>query len=217
MARIVATLPVGPLAANCVIVGDEQTRQAMVVDPGYEPERILKGLADLELRCILVVNTHAHLDHVGANAAVVRRTGAPLRQHNADHPLYAALDAQAEWLVGIMGNPQAARIDADLAHGTPLAVGGRVATVLHTPGHSPGSVCLLFDSKDEAPLLLAGDTLFAGGVGRTDLPGGDWEQLLSSLRTHILPLDDRTRVIPGHGPETTIGRERRENPYLLSL
>jgi glyoxylase-like metal-dependent hydrolase (beta-lactamase superfamily II) len=217
MARIVAVLPVGPLAVNCVIVADERTREAIVVDPGSEAERILSRLSELELRCVLVANTHAHLDHVGANAELVRRTGAPLRQHSADRPLYDALDSQADWMLGIMGHPEAVAVDGDLAHGTRLVAGDRSATVLHTPGHTPGSVCLLFESADEPPLLLAGDTLFAGGVGRTDLPGGDWEQLADSLRTRILPLEDGTRVIPGHGPETTIRRERQENPFLLSL
>jgi len=216
MARIVATLPVGPLGCNCVILADHESRAALVVDPGGDPDRILAALAASGLRCVLVVNTHAHIDHVAANYDIVRATGAPLRQHAADRPLYEALPAQTAWLLGAMGTPQAAAIDGDLADGERLAIGAQTGTVLHTPGHSPGSICLLFASGEEPPLLIAGDTLFAGGIGRSDLPGGNEQQLLSSLRTRILPLDDATRVIPGHGPETTIGEERRHNPYLAS-
>jgi hydroxyacylglutathione hydrolase len=217
MSRLVRAFPVGPLAANCVLLADDAVREALVVDPGGNAALIEQALAELQLRCVLILNTHAHIDHVGANAELKRWSGAPLRQHAADLPLYERLDLQAQWLSGLLDEPEAAPIDGDLADGTTLRVGALEVRVLHTPGHSPGSVCLFSEVADEPPLLIAGDTLMAGGVGRTDLPGGSWDDLSHSLRTRLLTLPDRTRVICGHGPETTIGRERRGNPFLQDL
>jgi glyoxylase-like metal-dependent hydrolase (beta-lactamase superfamily II) len=196
-----------------VVLGDSNGGEAMVVDPGGDVERILDLLRVLHLRCVLIVNTHAHFDHVGGNAELRRATGAPLLMHADDLPLYQHLPEQAAFLGGLLPVPERAPIDRTLADGESLRVGGLAAGVLHTPGHTPGGICLLIDG--EPPLLLSGDTLFAGGVGRTDLWGGDERALVHSLQTRLLTLDDRTQVIPGHGPRTTIGQERRTNPFLM--
>ena len=214
MSSVVRVTPVGPLECNCVIVGDDTSGEALIVDPGGDAERVLHLLRSLHLRCSTIVNTHAHLDHVAANAEVRRATGARLLMHADDLPLYDALSEQAAWLGGLVPEPERAPVDATLAHGDLLHVGDLTARVLHTPGHTPGSICLFFDGPE--PLLLAGDTLFAGGIGRTDLPGGDTRALMQSL-SKLLVLDDRTRVVPGHGPDTTIAAERRDNPFLVGL
>ncbi len=210
---VVRPLAVGPLACNCVVLGDAGNGQAMVVDPGGDAERILDLLRVLHLRCVLIVNTHAHFDHVGANAALRRATGAPLLMHADDLTLYGLLSQQAAYLGGIFPVPERVPVDRRLADGETLQAGALEARVLHTPGHSPGSICLLVESAP--PLLLSGDTLFAGGIGRTDLVGGDEEALMRSLRERLLALADDTQVIPGHGPLTTIGQERRTNPFLM--
>lgn len=215
MPPLVRLLTVGPLQCTCVVVGDQEGGEGLVVDPGGDTERVIEALTSLRLRCATIVNTHAHIDHVIANAAVQRATGARLLMHADERLIYAALPEQAAWLGGLVPAPEPAAIDGTLAHGDLLQVGSLAARVLHTPGHTPGSICLFFDGPD--PLLLAGDTLFAGGVGRTDLPGGDTRALMQSIARHLLPLPDRTRVIPGHGWETTIGAERRTNPFLVGL
>jgi hydroxyacylglutathione hydrolase len=215
MPCVLSVLPVGPLQCNCIIVGDDASGEGLIVDPGGDPERVLHALGDLRLRCSAIVNTHAHVDHVAANAEVKRATGARLLMHADDRPLYQAMSQQVAWLSGLLPMPEPTPIDGTLAHGDLLQVGRLTARVLHTPGHSPGSVCLFFDGPE--PLLLAGDTLFASGVGRTDLPGGDTRALMQSIATHLLTLDDRTRVVPGHGWETTIGIERSTNPFLAEL
>jgi glyoxylase-like metal-dependent hydrolase (beta-lactamase superfamily II) len=215
MPYVLHVMPVGPLQCNCIIVGDDESREGLVVDPGGDAKRILQALDELHLRCATIVNTHAHVDHVAANAEVKRATGARLLLHADDWPLYEAMPQQVAWLAGLLPEPEPVRIDAPLAHGDVLHVGRLTARVLHTPGHSPGGICLFFAGPE--PLLLSGDTLFASGIGRTDLPGGDTEALMRSIATHLLALDDRTRVIPGHGWETTIGAERRDNPFLIEL
>ncbi len=211
---IVHVLAVGPLQANCIIVADGETRATLIVDPGGEAERILGLLRSESLTAELIVNTHAHLDHVGANAAVKDATGAHLLMHPADRPLYQQLRMQWEWLNRLMPEPSSAVVDGDLLHGQTLSVGRLSCTVLHTPGHSPGSVSLFFAAP--APLLLSGDTLFAGGIGRTDLFGGDERQELESIRRHLLTLPGETEVIPGHGSATTIEHELRFNPFLMA-
>ncbi len=218
MPRVIRVLPVGPLAANCVLLADDEAHEAIVVDPGGDAPLIARELGARKLRCILIVNTHAHIDHVGVNAELKRWSGAPLRLHSADRPLYDQLGVQAQWLAGLLADaPVTASVDDDLADGTRLRFGAFEASVLHTPGHSPGSVCLLSEAPGEQAVLIAGDTLFAGGVGRTDLPGGSWDDLSRSLRTRLMTLPDQTHVICGHGPDTTIGRERRGNPFLQGL
>ena len=209
---LVTVVPVGALYCNCVILGDPASGEAIVVDPGDEAEKVLAGLRRHGLRCTAILNTHAHIDHVGANHALREATGARVLLHRADLPLYDNLRVQAEWLGGLIKEPPRAEPDGHLSHEDTVSAGAVRASVLHTPGHTPGSVC--FRVEDEAPLVLTGDTLFAGSIGRTDLWGGDFDQEIASIRQHLLSLDDATRVIPGHGPETTIGWERRQNPFL---
>jgi glyoxylase-like metal-dependent hydrolase (beta-lactamase superfamily II) len=202
-------LPVGPLQCNCSIIGDETTREAMVIDPGDDIEDILAIVAQHKLTVKQIVITHAHIDHVGGAMKLRARTGAPILLNQNDFALLKMLDIQATWLG--MTAPEKVAIAASIADGDTLRTGSLTANVLHTPGHTEGSVCLYFPSEK---LLLAGDTLFAGGIGRTDLPGGSYEKIMRSLRDSLLTLPDDTVVIPGHGPRTTIGEEREGNPFL---
>jgi len=213
-AFVVETFPVGPLRCNCTILGDPATGEAIVVDPGDEVDKVLAALARHNLRCLAVVNTHTHIDHVGANQALRDRTGARVMLHEQDVVLYDNLAVQAEML-GLFPPPPRSPVDEHIHQGDRVKAGGIDLEVLHTPGHTPGSLC--FHLPGAAPLLVSGDTLFAGSIGRTDLWGGDFDQEIASIRTRLLALDDKTRVIPGHGPETTIGRERRRNPFLVNL
>jgi len=206
---ILETFPVGPLHCNCTILGDEVSRQAMVVDPGDNIPEILTRLAKHGLTVRQIVVTHAHIDHVGGAALLKKVTGAPVFLNQQDLDLLGMMEMQARWL-GIP-TPEVAPPDASADDGLALGVPSFPAEVLHTPGHTPGSICLLFPGPQ---LLLAGDTLFAGSIGRTDLPGGDGRRILRSLRDRLLVLPDVTRVLPGHGPETTIGEERQSNPFL---
>jgi hydroxyacylglutathione hydrolase len=212
-------LPVGLLQCNCHILGDPETGEALVVDPGDEIGHVQELLQRHGLKVCAIVSTHAHIDHVGGLARLQKETGAPVLLHAADADLYAALPEQARWIG--MPPPEQTRIDGFLSDGEVLRWGRLQATVLHTPGHSPGSVCLLVPAETagvlEVPRLLAGDTLFAGSVGRTDLWGGSFQQLMRSLREKILVLPDHTRVYPGHGPATTLGVERETNPFLQGL
>jgi len=209
---IVRTFPVGPLQCNCTVLADAATKEAIVVDPGDEVEAVLAVLKEHGLTCRSILNTHTHIDHVGANSALRDATGARLMLHEADLPLYDNLPLQAEWLGGVMSAPVRAKVDEHLHQGDTVVAGRLVAEVLHTPGHTPGSLC--FHLSGQEGLLLSGDTLFAGGIGRTDLWGGDYEQEIASIKKRLLALEDSTRVIPGHGPLTTIGRERLRNPFL---
>jgi glyoxylase-like metal-dependent hydrolase (beta-lactamase superfamily II) len=209
---IVSVVPVGALQCNCTILGDPGTGEAIVVDPGDQVDKVLAALRRHGLRCTAILNTHAHIDHVGANQPLKEATGAPVMLHEADLPLYDNLRVQAEWMGGLIPEPVRADIDRHLGQGDRVQAGALTAEVLHTPGHTPGSLC--FHLPGTEPLLLSGDTLFAGSIGRTDLWGGDFDQEIASIRTRLLTLGDATRVIPGHGPETTIGWERRRNPFL---
>ena len=206
---ILETFPVGPLQSNCTILGDEEAGEAIVVDPGDEAGRIARRLAELGLKLKQILVTHAHIDHVGGALRLKRLTGAPILLHQDDLPLLATMDDQAGW-IGVP-TPETAPPDAWLADGQLVGLERFPAQVLHTPGHTQGSVCLHF-----APLklLIAGDTLFAGSIGRTDLPGGNSEQIIDSIQTRLLALPDETKVLTGHGPATTIGNERRNNPFL---
>lgn len=211
-------LPVGWLQCNCSIVGDPLTREALVLDPGDEVENILQVLVRHKLRVKMIVSTHAHIDHVGGLRKLHEVTGAPVMMHRDDLQLYQALDAQAAWLG--MPAPEAGDVDQFLKEGDALRWGAFEAQVLHTPGHTPGSICL-FVPRDEGrlalprPHLFAGDTLFAGSIGRTDLWGGSFEKIMRSLRGTVLGLPDETVVFPGHGDTTSIGKERESNPFLL--
>jgi len=202
-------LRVGPLQCNCSILGDETSHEAMVVDPGDDIPSILKVLARHQLVVKQIVVTHAHIDHIAGAQQLKRLTGAPIFYNQLDLPLVKMMDIQASWL-GI-ATPEVAPPDDSLEDGRKLAIAGITANVLHTPGHTEGSVCL---HLPEHTLLLAGDTLFAGSVGRTDLPGGDTRTLLDSIHRCLLPLPDATIVVPGHGANTTIGAERDDNPFL---
>lgn len=203
------TFPVGPLRCNCTILANPETLEAVVIDPGDDLPDILARLARRHLTVKQIIVTHAHIDHIGGAAQLRRVTGAPVLFHQADLPLVAMLDVQAGWL-GVP-TPEKLSPDASAENGTSAGIDGLPAEVIHTPGHTPGSICLHFPKQE---LLLAGDTLFAGTVGRTDLPGGDTQALLRSLHHRLLPLPEATLVVPGHGEETTMGQERETNPFL---
>ena len=202
-------LPVGPLQCNCSIVGDEASREAIVIDPGDEIESILAILRRHNLTVKQIVVTHAHIDHVGGAMKLKAATGAPILLNENDTALLKMLDVQAAW-VG-MRSPGAVTIDRSLREGDTVQAGPLEAQVIHTPGHTEGSICLLFSPEN---ILISGDTLFAGSIGRTDLPGGSYSKIIDSLHGKLLALPDETVVIPGHGPQTTIGEERENNPFL---
>ena len=204
-------LPVGMLACNCHIVGDETSGEALVIDPGDEVERIQQVLASHKLKVKLIVATHAHIDHVGGLAELQKFTGAPVLMHQEDMPLYQNLAMQAAW-VG-MEAPAVIEVSGFLRDGDALRWGAFNAEVIATPGHSPGSLSLYMPGDDGR--LFSGDTLFQGSIGRTDLWGGDFRQIINSIRQRLLALPDATPVFPGHGPATTIGVERESNPFLL--
>jgi hydroxyacylglutathione hydrolase len=202
-------LVVGPLQCNCSILGDETSHEAIVVDPGDDISRIVAALARHQLTLKQIVVTHAHIDHIAGAQQLKRLTGAPILYNQLDLPLVKMMDLQAGWL-GI-ATPEVAPPDADLADNQLVAITGLSATVIHTPGHTQGSSCLYLPNQK---LLIAGDTLFAGSVGRTDLPGGNTKQLIQSVNDRLLTLPDETQVLPGHGPATSIGEERENNPFL---
>jgi glyoxylase-like metal-dependent hydrolase (beta-lactamase superfamily II) len=201
--------PVGPLQCNCSIIGDEKTHEAMVIDPGDQIEGILEILREEKLSLKQIVITHAHIDHVGGAMKLKAATGAPILMNQNDYALLKMLDMQASW-VG-MRPPGEVKVDEVVSQGRVLKVGDISSNVIHTPGHTEGSICVYFRAEKK---LIAGDTLFAGSIGRTDLPGGSMEKIMRSLHTQVLALPDDTEVVPGHGPVTTIGEERETNPFL---
>ena len=213
-------IPVGMLQCNCSILGDPETGEAIVIDPGDEVDRILEIIHRHKLKVRAIVSTHTHIDHVGGLAGLHRATGAPVLIHDADLGLYRSLDMQAQWL-GIR-TPETVQIRDFVKEGDTLRWGGFAARVLHTPGHTPGSISLVVEDvsapdqkrRAHAPLLIAGDTLFQGSIGRTDLPGGSFPQIIRSIREKLLVLPDDIVVYPGHGDTTTIGDEREHNPFL---
>jgi len=201
--------PVGPLQCNCSVIGDEKTHEAMVIDPGDQIEGILEILRQQKLTLKQIVITHAHIDHVGGAMKLKATTGAPILMNQNDHALLKMLDMQAAW-VG-MRPPGDVQVDEAIGQGRVLKIGEIASNVIHTPGHTEGSICLYFPAEKK---LIAGDTLFAGSIGRTDLPGGSMDKIMRSLHTQVLALPDETEVVPGHGPSTTIGEERETNPFL---
>jgi hydroxyacylglutathione hydrolase len=201
--------PVGPLQCNCSVVGDETAHEAMVIDPGDDLDDVLAIVRKHNLTVKQIVITHAHIDHVGGAMKLRRATGAPILLNENDYDLLKMLDVQATWLG--MARPGKVEIDHSPAQGAEVTAGALKASVLHTPGHTQGSICLYFPGEKK---LIAGDTLFAGSIGRTDLPGGSFEKIIRSLHEYLLPLPDETVVVPGHGPLTTIGEERVTNPFL---
>lgn len=205
-------LPVGMLACNCSVLGDEATREALVIDPGDDISRILKIVERHGLRVKQIVVTHAHIDHIGGAQKLQRATGAPVLLNENDLALYDQMEVQAAWLG--METPERARIDTAARQGDRLRIGGTDLEVLHTPGHTPGSISLWIPAENK---LLAGDTLFRDSIGRTDLPGGDGRKILRSIRDKLFPLPDDAVVIPGHGETTTLGREKEFNYFLQGL
>jgi glyoxylase-like metal-dependent hydrolase (beta-lactamase superfamily II) len=202
-------LVVGPLQCNCSILGDEASREAIVVDPGDNISRIVDLLQQHQLTLKQIIVTHAHIDHIAGAQRLKQLTGAPILYNQLDLPLVKMMDIQAGWL-GIP-TPEVLPPDDTLDHGKTIAITGLSGSILHTPGHTEGSVCLYLPGQS---LLIAGDTLFAGSVGRTDLPGGNTRKLLASIHENLLTLPDDVTVIPGHGARTTIGQERKSNPFL---
>jgi hydroxyacylglutathione hydrolase len=201
--------PVGPLQCNCSVIGDEKTHEAMVIDPGDQIEGILEILRQEKLTLKQIVITHAHIDHVGGAMKLKAATGAPILMNQNDHALLKMLDMQAAWIG--MRPPGDVQVDEAIGQGRVLKIGELTSNVIHTPGHTEGSICLYFPTEKK---LIAGDTLFAGSIGRTDLPGGSMDKIMRSLHTKVLALPDETEVVPGHGPVTTIGEERETNPFL---
>lgn len=205
----IKTFPVGALQCNCTILGDSEAKVAIVIDPGGEAPRILSALDEAELRVLHIVHTHAHIDHVGATHAVRGATGGATYLHPGDTPLHDMLALQAQFLGVPMPEPSV--MDHPLQDALTLPFGAFELAVMHTPGHTPGSVCFAVPGQD---VCFSGDTLFAGGIGRTDLWGGDSEAIVHSIRDRLYALNGAVQVVPGHGPVTSIDRERRANPFV---
>ena len=207
-------LVVGALQCNCSILGDEETREAIVIDPGDEVERILAVLKKHTLKAKYILNTHAHFDHVGNCRELKETTGAEIWLHKADLPIYESAPRQAAMFAMYGVKPiRMTAVDQFMRDADGVQVGKIAAQVIHTPGHTPGSLSLHVPQSN-SDVLFAGDTLFNGSIGRTDLPGGDFHQILKSIKDRLFAFDDDTEVWPGHGPKTTIGWERRTNPFL---
>jgi glyoxylase-like metal-dependent hydrolase (beta-lactamase superfamily II) len=209
---IVETFAVGPLACNCTILGDESTGDAIVVDGGDGVDEVVRRLEAHNLRARYLLHTHAHIDHIGDLGGLRERPGGSGLLHPADLPLYRTLPLQATW-IGMADAPRVVDLDGDLRDGDVITAGGIRLDVLHTPGHTPGSVCFALNDGAQTT-ILSGDTLFAGSIGRWDLGGTSMEDIIASIRRKLLDYADVTRVVPGHGPFTTIGIERNSNPYL---
>jgi len=197
------------LQCNCSILVDESAREAVVIDPGDEPERIVRALEEAKVRPVALLHTHAHFDHIGGTRKVAEATGAPIRLHPDDRPLYDSLPDQAAFFGLTAGSPRA--IDAPLADGEVIRFGRFELRAIHTPGHTPGSTC--FELSGDSPILFSGDTLFRRSIGRTDLWGGDTPTILRSIRERLFSLPGDVPVVCGHGPDTTIGEEKRLNPF----
>lgn len=198
---------VGSLETNCYLIYCEETLECAVMDPGAEPEKIFSAINEKKLKPVVLINTHGHIDHIGANKDIKERYEIPLLIHSEDAPMLNSVLQSG--LALFLGSKTSPRPDRLLVEGEEVKIGTSSLKVIHTPGHSPGSLCFIQDG-----LLFSGDTLFCGGVGRTDLPGGSMEKLMNSIRNKILTLSDETLVFPGHGPQTTVGRERNMNSFI---
>jgi glyoxylase-like metal-dependent hydrolase (beta-lactamase superfamily II) len=203
---------VGPLGCNCTILGDEQSGEAIVVDGGDGVDEVVRRLNTLNLQARYLVHTHAHIDHIGDLGSLRSKTGGLGLLHAADLPLYQILAIQASW-IGLREAPAIVQLDGELRDADTIQAGNISIDVLHTPGHTPGSVCFAV-ALDSGTTVLSGDTLFAGSIGRWDLGGTSMEDIVASIHRKLLDFPDDTAVIPGHGPSTTIGFERNANPYL---
>lgn len=204
---IIKNLELGPIMANCYILGCEETLEAVVIDPGDDAPEILTELTDAKLKVKYILNTHGHFDHVGANKKLKEATNAPILIHASDAPMLPNLSAHAKMFgISAENSPQADQLIKD---GDLISFGKITLKVIHTPGHTPGGVSFYADGK-----VFVGDTLFSGSIGRTDFPGGDYDTLIASVQKKLFPLGDNVVVYTGHGPETTIGRERKFNPFV---
>jgi glyoxylase-like metal-dependent hydrolase (beta-lactamase superfamily II) len=203
------TLAVGPLQCNCSIFGDEVSKEAIVIDPGDEIDEVQAILDKHQLHVKVIVITHAHIDHIGGAAKLRAATGAPVYMNSRDQELASRLDLQAAWLQ--VETPENPGMDVEAREGDTLALGTAHFQILETPGHTQGSISLYSPEQNK---LIAGDTLFRDSIGRTDLPGGNSRQIITSIHNKLLTLPDSTIVVPGHGSSTTIGRERQFNPFL---
>jgi glyoxylase-like metal-dependent hydrolase (beta-lactamase superfamily II) len=202
--------PVGMLGCNCSVIADEKSREALVIDPGDDVQHILSVLESNRLKLTQIIITHAHIDHVGGAMKLKAATGAPILLNKNDYALLKMLDVQAAWIGSAPPGP--VEIDQNLQDQDTIRCGEITAIAMHTPGHTEGSTCIYFPNEQK---LIAGDTLFAGSIGRTDLPGGSFNKIISSIHDRVLTLPDETVVVPGHGPLTTIGEERENNPFLV--
>ncbi len=204
---IIKDLVVGPLMANCFIFGCKETREAVVIDPGGDADRILLSLADSELKVKYIINTHGHFDHVCGNGKMKDATGADILIHPLDAPMLGMLSSNAAVFgISVENSPPC---DKTIEEGETISFGNISLKVTHTPGHTPGGISLYTDE-----IVFVGDTLFAGSIGRTDFPGGDFDTLISSIKTKLFDMEDDMRVLSGHGPETSIGKEKRFNPFV---
>lgn len=207
---ILETMIVGPLEVNCYLLAQAPKHDAVVIDPGGDGEMILRKLQEHRVNLKYILNTHGHFDHVGANELLKKATGAKILIHAKDAPLLTAADKHARFF-GMMVKPSPPA-DETFAHGDQITVGDYRLQVLSTPGHSDGGVCFAMDR-----LLFTGDTLFAGSIGRTDLPGGSFREIMISIQEKILPLGNHITIYPGHGPRSTLAKEKQTNPFLLEL
>ncbi|NLC10801.1 MAG: MBL fold metallo-hydrolase [Firmicutes bacterium] len=204
---LIECLEVGAFAANCYLVACPETKEAVVIDPGAEGERINNRIVELGLKIKYIINTHGHVDHIGANGEVKEKTGVPLLIHQHDAAMCE--NPESSLLLFAGGKSKLCPPDRTLKEGDEIKVGSLTLKVLETPGHTRGSICLLVEDA-----LFSGDTIFAGSIGRTDLPGGSYSQIIDSLMNKIVPLPDKTKIYPGHGPATTVEREKAYNPFL---
>jgi len=205
-------LVVGPLQANCYVVWDKDGRSAAIIDPGGDPEEIISVVDDEKLKPVVLINTHGHIDHIAANRAIKERYDIPLLIHREDSA--SLTDPGLNLSAMGFGQLDSPPSDRELQDGDEISVGEIMLKVISTPGHTPGGICLLISRSDQPDVIITGDTLFAGGVGRTDFPGGSWNLLMESIRNRLLSFPDETIILPGHGPHSTIGEERKSNPFL---